>query len=84
MNDKILTEDLLASVKAYCGVLMHGTIEAATPQVREHFNNCLFETLKIQNELYEKMSKRGWYQAEMADSNKIMQTESKFANQANA
>jgi spore coat protein CotF len=82
MNDKMMIEDLLTTVKALCDLYMHATIEATTISVREAFNNSLFECLKIQNEIYTKMSEHGWYQKEMAETSKIQQTEKKFVNQA--
>lgn len=82
MNDKELMNDLLSTVKFNCDLLLNGTIESATPQVREAFNSSLFECLKIQDEIAKKISERGWYQVTPAEPAKIQQTEKKFANQS--
>lgn len=82
MNDKILMDDILTTTKAQCDLFLHGTIESSTPEVHEAFNNSLFEFLRIQNEVYAKMSARNWYPSENAPMNKVQQVEQKFANQA--
>lgn len=81
MNDKTLLEDLLGSIKGQCGLMLHGTIESSTPQVHEAFNNALFESLRIQNEIYTQMSQRGWYTEETVQPNKIQKVEQKFSTQ---
>lgn len=82
MNDKLLMDDLLTSIKAQCDLYLHATIESATPEVHEAFNNALFEFLRIQNEVYGKMSARNWYPKETAPMNKVQQVEQKFVNDA--
>lgn len=81
MNDKLLMEDVLTSIKAQCDLYLHGTIESSTPDVHEVFNNSLFEFLRMQNELYGKMSSRNWYPSSHAPQNKIQQVEQKFVSQ---
>ena len=83
MNDKILMEDILTTIKAQCDLYLHGTIESATPDVHDAFNNGLFEFLRIQNEVFSKMAARNWYPQEQVPMNKIQQVEQKFVNQVN-
>jgi spore coat protein CotF len=78
MNDKILIQDLLVSVKAECGLLLHGTIEASSPDVREVFTNCLNESLRLQNDLYLKMSEKGWYDQEKVSETRLQELEQKY------
>lgn len=80
MNDKILMEDILTTVKAQCDLYLHATIESSTPDVHQSFNNCLFELLRIQNEIYGKMAARNWYPSQQVPINKIQQVEQKFVN----
>lgn len=82
MNDKLLMDDLLTSVKAQCDLFLHATIESSTPDVHEAFNNALFEVLRIQNEVYGKMAARNWYPSDQATMNKVQQVEQKFIEQA--
>lgn len=82
MNDKDLINDLLATVKFNCDLFLNGTIEAATPNVREAFNTTLFEYLRIQDEIFKKLTERGWYQISLVDPAKVHQTEKKFAEKS--
>lgn len=81
MNDKVLMDDVLTSIKAQCDLYLHATIESSTPDVHEAFNNSLFEFLRIQNEVYSKMAARNWYPNEQAPINKVQQVEQKFVNE---
>lgn len=82
MNDKMLLQDLLATVKLSCDLLLNGTIESSSENVRDAFNSTLFENLKIQNEIAQKMTDKGWYEKKLAEPTKIHQTEKKFAEQS--
>lgn len=82
MDDKCLMESLLMSTKGVCDLYMHGTIESGTPNVHSAFDKALNETLNIQDEIYKKMTAKGWYPTEQADQMKINQVKIKFAAQA--
>lgn len=79
MNDKELFEDLLLTVKRGSDLLLHGTIESSTKNVYNAFDRSLNDTIKMQNELYCKMSDKGWYSTEQADQNKVNQAKQKFS-----
>lgn len=81
MDDKCIMENVLTGAKSVCGLFMHGTIEAATPNVHSTFNQALSDALCMQNEIYTKMSAKGWYPSEQVEQQKIQQTKSKFASQ---
>ena len=46
------------------------------------FNKALNDTLCMQDEIYKKMTAKGWYPTEQADQQKISQVKQKFAAQA--
>lgn len=81
MNDKDLMEDMLLTVKGACDLCMHGTIESSTPNVHSAFDNALCESLKMQNEIYNKMSQKGWYPAEQAEQQKIDKVKQTYSAQ---
>ena len=81
MDDKNLMEGLLLNMKGVCDLYLHGSIESATPNVHCAFDNALNESLKIQDDIYNKMSAKGWYPMEQADQQKIQQVKQKFSNQ---
>jgi len=81
MNDKDLLEDILLTVKVASDLYLHGTIESATPNVHSTFDKALCDSLKMQNEIYSKMSAKGWYPTQQAEQTKIDQAKQKFSAQ---
>lgn len=82
MDDKKLMETMLYAVKGTCDLYLHGAIESCTGNVHGAFSNALDEALKMQNQIYAKMSEKGWYQTKQAQQTQIDQTASKFSTQA--
>ncbi len=56
--------------------------EASDPVVKNTLMGILEEEHDIQHEVFTEMSKRGWYQTEAAEDNKITQAKQKFASDA--
>jgi len=79
MDDKIVMSTVLGNVKGMCDLMMHGTIESATPRVHNTFKNALDEMLCIQSRIYGEMSKKGWYPAEQAQTQQIAATKQKYS-----
>jgi spore coat protein CotF len=80
MDDKTMMSAVLGNVKGMCDLMMHGTIESATPNVHSTFKCALNDMLVMQNTIYEKMSEKGWYPAEQAETKKLTEAKQKFAN----
>lgn len=80
MNDKKIMEELLLQIKGVCDLYMHGSIESSTQNVHQTFVTALDDSLKIQNEIYTKMSDKGWYPTEQVDQQKITQVQQQFAS----
>ena len=81
MDDKNLMENLLLVEKGACDLFMHGAIESGTANVRSAFDSALTESLKMQEELYRKMSAKGWYPSEQAETQKVEKVRQKFSAQ---
>ena len=81
MHDKCLMENLLLVEKGVCDLYMHGTIESGTANVRSAFNKALGDSLCMQDDIYKKMTAKGWYPTEQAEQQKIQQVKQKFAAQ---
>ncbi len=79
MDDKTMMSTVLGNVKGVCDLMMHGTIESATPNVHATFKCALNDMLVMQNTIYAKMSEKGWYPAEQAETQKVEQAKQKFA-----
>ena len=81
MDDKSLMENLLLVEKGACDLMMHGTVESGTPTVRAAFNAALEDCLRMQADIYAKMSAKGWYPIEQAEQQKIAKVKQKFSAQ---
>ena len=79
MDDKSLMENLLLLEKGACDLYLHGTVESATEQVHGVFRAALTESLCMQDTIYTKMSEKGWYPPDAADSAKITAVKKKFS-----
>ena len=83
MDDKNLMEDVLLTVKGACDLYLHGTIESSTANVHNTFDQRLNETLQMQNEIYNKMSEKGWYPMETAQTQQIDKVKQNYAASVN-
>ena len=81
MNDKSLMENILLLEKGVCDLYMHGAIESSTANVHQAFNTALNDSLCMQDDVYKKMSGKGWYQMEQVEQNKINTVRTKFSGQ---
>lgn len=81
MNDKDLLEDILLTVKGASDLYLHGTIESTTPNVHSTFDKALNSSLKLQNDIYNKMATKGWYPAEQAEQQKIDKLKQQYSAQ---
>lgn len=82
MDDRNLMENLLMVEKGACDLFMHGTIESGTANVRTAFSTALSDSLCMQDDLYKKMTAKGWYPTEQAEQQKVQQLKQKFAAQS--
>lgn len=74
MNDKLLFESMLLILKSNMEVYTHGTLESSNDDVRKTICYGLETTLKLQEELYNKMTECGWYKIQNIDSKTIQKT----------
>ena len=79
MNDQEIMENLLMTTKGVCDLYMHGAIESATQDVHQAFGAALTDSLSMQDDIYQKMSAKGWYQTTQADAQQMAQVRQKFA-----
>ena len=77
-SDKDRLQDGLASQKFITEIYNTFTNECVTPEVRGAFMSILKEEHEMQNEIFTEMQKRGWYQVQPAEQQKIQQTRTKF------
>jgi len=82
MNDKQIMQNLLNNTKAVCDLYMHGAVESSTPNVQQSFKSALNDALSMQDEIYKKMSEKGWYQNQSAPQQQVDQLRQKFSAQS--
>ena len=71
MDDKNLMQNLLLLEKGVCDLYMHGAVESGTQNVHLAFNSAFTDSLSMQNEIFSKMTEKGWYTQKQVDQNKI-------------
>lgn len=81
MQDQVIMDNILTSVKNVCDIFMHGAIESSTPNVNSAFKQALNDCLCMQNEIYTKMASKGWYPSETAPQQQIQQAKQKYSAQ---
>ena len=79
MDDKCIMENLLLTTKGACDLYLHGAIESATQNVNAAFDNALDQSLCMQDGIYQQMAQQGWYPAEQAPQQKLMQVKQKYS-----
>ena len=83
MDDRLIMENILTSTKSACNLMMNGAVESSTTNVHNTFAQSFNDSLATQNEIYTKMSAKGWYPMEQVEQQKINQTKQKYASQLN-
>lgn len=78
-NDRDKINDLLASEKYLTEGYNISTFEAVNPQLQNTLKNILNETHNNRQTLYQVMDQRGWYKAENADQQQVIQAFNKFS-----
>lgn len=74
MNDKIIMENMLLLLKSTVEVYVHGSLESSTTSVHNALKSNLDEIIKMQDELYKKMTECGWYIISNIDIKEINKT----------
>lgn len=82
MDDKNLMENIILLEKGVCDLYMHGTIESSTNNVHQVFSTALYNSLNMQDTIYDKMAAKGWYPTEQAEQKKVDSLKQKFSTQS--
>ncbi len=77
-TDKEMMNDVLSSQKFMTDGYNSTANEAKESTVRSAFMSILNDEHTIQQDVFNEMEKRGWYQTEQAPQNKIDETKQKF------
>ena len=78
--NKLLLENYLLVLKSTVEVYIHGTLESSNKKVRDTLKEGLDETLKHQNNTYNKMTEYGFYKVNNIKLQEINKTLNKLKN----
>ncbi|MBR2712391.1 MAG: spore coat protein [Bacilli bacterium] len=76
--NKLLLENYLLVLKSTVEVYIHGTLESSNKKVRDTLKEGLDETLKHQNNTYNKMTEHGFYKVNNIKLQEINKTLNKL------
>ena len=79
MDDKCIMENLLMTTKGVCDLYLHGVIESPTANVHKAFDQALQDSICMQDEIYKKMSEKGWYPSSQAKEQEILKVKNRYA-----
>ena len=82
MNEKQMMTDLLCSQKLVTSVYNTYCNEASTPAMRSCLSSILQDEHRIQEEIFNEMSAKGYYKVEMAEETKLSTERQKFSQMA--
>jgi len=80
MGDKEILSDSLSSQKFIAGNYDTFANECVNANLRNDFMNILREEHDIQNELFNEMQKRGWYQVKVANPTDVQTAKQKYSS----
>lgn len=78
-NEKCRLTDLLNAEKFATGTYNECLNESSTPELRAVFSSILEEEHKIQNDIFNEMSRRGFYPTKQAEDALVKQAKDKYA-----
>lgn len=81
-TDKNIMTDVLSTQKSVTACYNYSANEAANPAVVNTMMDLLNDEHNIQHQVFEEMSKRGWYPTEAASDTKINEVKSTFTGAA--
>ena len=79
-GDKEMITDVLTSQKTLTGAYNTASNECASQALKNEFMSILADEHTIQMEVFNEMSKRGWYPVEKAEQCKIQEAFTQFQN----
>ncbi len=78
MSDKDRMSDALASQKFITGLYNTGANECEHMELKSDIMGILHEEHQIQQDIFDDMKKRGWYESREADPEKLEQARKKY------
>lgn len=83
MKEKEMVNDALASQKYLTSSYNTAATEATNSQLRQDFRNILSDEHKYQEQLFNIMNQKGWYNPAQADQEQLNQAQTKYTQMQN-
>lgn len=74
MTDQQIFDNYLLLLKSCVEVYVHGTLESSNKDIRDLLKSGLDDTMTLQAETYDEMTKCGWYKVNNVKENDISKT----------
>jgi spore coat protein F len=81
LTDQDIAQCLLKDQKFACTMINSSILEAQNENLRRDWNTCLQNSYRVQKQVFDAMSQKGWYQPAKADMQQISQAQSTFSSQ---
>lgn len=83
LTEKELMTDLLMSEKHGTGSYTSGITESSCSNLRQVLTKCEQNILNCQEDVFNAMNQRGWYNTKKSDSQEVQQAKDKFNQMQN-
>ncbi len=80
MTDKDIANTMLNDYKLLASSLNTYITEAQNDTLRNDYIKILQDTYNVQNQIFDAMNKKGWYQVKQADMSEIAKAQNQYAN----
>ncbi|MDW7652165.1 MAG: spore coat protein [Bacillota bacterium] len=82
LTDQDIAQCLLKDEKYMCSMVNNAILESTNENLRRDWMTCLQNSYRVQKEVFNTMSQKGWYQPAKADTQQMTKAQSEFqANQ---
>ncbi len=79
LTDQDIAQCLLKDEKFLCNMINSSILEASNESLRRDWQNCLQNSYRIQKQIFDIMSQKGWYTPAKADTQQISQTQNQYS-----
>lgn len=80
LTDQDIAQCLLKDEKFTCTMITSAILEASSDSLRRDWQSCLQNSQRMQKQVFDAMSQKGWYSPSKADMQQISQAQNQFSS----
>lgn len=80
LTDQDIAQCLLKDEKFTCTMISSAIQEASSESLRRDWEKCLQNSLRMQKQVFDAMSQKGWYSPAKADMQQVSQAQNQFSS----